>query len=96
MSIKLKLNIIRIGCWNILSWYRKKSGYIIGNEQTLGICGISESKKKGQGTPYSNYILMYNVKPKDERNTFRCVYNKHYTEYIECVNDRIIQVSLKV
>jgi exonuclease III len=72
------------------------------NRHNIDICGISETKKKGQGTSqYSNYILAYSGKKKEERahSGVGILIHERYEQHIddiEYINDRILRVSLKL
>ncbi|XP_044751629.1 craniofacial development protein 2-like [Coccinella septempunctata] len=70
------------------------------NRHRVDICGLSETKRKGQGTiKYENYVLCYSGKPKHDRAHSgvgillheKCV---DLIDTIEYVSDRILRVTL--
>lgn len=68
----------------------------------IDICGLSETKKKGKGTTaFGRYILIYSGKGKQDRahSGVGILIHEKFTqciENIEYVDDRILNVSLKI
>jgi hypothetical protein len=96
-----KTNLTRLACWNITSW-RNRDQEIIQELEShkIDICGVSETKKKGQGiTKYPNYILIYSGKEKSGRAhsgvglLLRDIYEQ-YIDHIEYINHRIVKVTI--
>ena len=100
---KPKHPITRIACWNITSWNGRDQEIIIEmKKHNIDICGISETKKKGQGTSkYGEFTLIYSGKAKQERahSGVGILLHGKYTqsiEDIEYINDRLLKISIKM
>ncbi|XP_045474922.1 uncharacterized protein LOC123680850 [Harmonia axyridis] len=97
-----KLNILRIGCWNVTSFNEKDQEILIEiKRHKVDICALSETKKKGKGNiKYEDYIFIYSGKGKHERATSGVGLMVHgkleaNIENVIYVNDRILQAIFK-
>ncbi|XP_045467858.1 craniofacial development protein 2-like [Harmonia axyridis] len=97
-----KLNILRIGCWNVTSFNKKDQEILIEiKRHKVDICALSETKKKGKGNiKYEDYIFIYSGKGKHERATSGVGLMVHgkleaNIENVIYVNDRILQAIFK-
>lgn len=100
---KNKKNIMRVGCWNITSFSNKDQELIIEmNKHKIDICALSETKKKGKGsTKFSNYILIYSGKNKNERASSGVGFLvnekfEHSIKAVEYISDRLLMITLNI